>query len=206
MQLAPTALLLLVFATAGCERLSPQLPAARVDPGTNIPPPPKGEWLVDRTNTLSADTHREVNAIAKSVEDAGTGQMAVVVVDEVLGEKPRPYAMALFNRWGIGTKERNDGVLLFVSLGNRTVDILLGYGVEGPKEEAESGRLIREELVPRFTRGENDGAIVAGARGLARLLADAHRSRGKPRQGCDHPVAGYLDRLRGRLREGTLDV
>lgn len=175
----PAALALLVVSSAAdCERLLPRFRASCVDPQTLITLPAPGDWLVDLTNTLSAETRREINSIAKSVNDAGNGKIAVVLVGEVLGEKPRPYALALFNRWGIGNKERDDGVLLFVSLRNKTVDILLGYGLEGPKEEAESHRLIVEELVPRFRKGKNAAAIVAGVQGLAKLLSEARQRKG----------------------------
>jgi uncharacterized protein len=161
-----------VWAVLACLLCLPAL-GATVE---SIPLPPRGTWVVDTTGTLRPGTLAEVNRIGTELDASGRGQLALVLVDSTEGRPPREFATALFNRWGIGHRERDDGVLLFVALVDRKVEIVLGDGVDSAAHTARSDALM-EQLVQHFKQGEMDAGALAGARGVRGLL-------GPPAQGA----------------------
>ncbi|MCP3137700.1 TPM domain-containing protein [Pyxidicoccus xibeiensis] len=135
-----------------------------------VPRPPRGTWSVDTTGKLSADTRAEVNRLGAELDAQGRGQLAVVVVDTTSGRGSRDFALTLFNRWGIGHAGVDDGALLFIALSDRKAEIILGDGVDGPRDQAASDALMSGTIIPAFKRGDPDGAVRDGARGLHQLL------------------------------------
>ncbi|WP_163993050.1 TPM domain-containing protein [Pyxidicoccus caerfyrddinensis] len=140
-----------------------------------VPRPPRGTWTVDHTSTrvLTQETKAEVNRIGTELNERGLGQLSVVVVDTTSGRPSREFALDLFNRWGIGHAGRDDGVLLFVALGDRKAEIILGDGVDGPADEEASDAVMAESVVPGFKRRDPNSAVLQGARGLKALLENS---------------------------------
>lgn len=142
-----------------------------------IPPPAPGEWSVDVTGTMRPETLAEVDRLGAEVDASNQGQLAVAVVDSTEGIQPRTFATQLFNLWGIGDMNRNDGVLLFFSLDDRKMEIVLGDGVDTPLDVERSDRVM-ERLVSLCAAGEVDAAVLEGARGLSTLLAQSPLNTG----------------------------
>ncbi|MFM7592709.1 MAG: TPM domain-containing protein, partial [Isosphaeraceae bacterium] len=79
-----------------------------------VSPRPNG-WVVDQTGQIHADTIKQINQIGDQVHQQLEGaEIAVVVVQTIQGRNPRQFATELFNHWGIGSKGRDNGVLVFV--------------------------------------------------------------------------------------------
>ena len=135
-----------------------------------VPRPGQGSWSVDTTSTLSPATRAVVDRLGDELNAGGQGQLTVVVVDTTGGRGARDFALDLFNRWGIGHAGRDDGALLFIALKDRKAEIVLGDGVDGPREQAASDRVMRDDIVPAFKRGNPNAAVSGGARGLHRLI------------------------------------
>ena len=75
------------------------------------------------------------------------------------------------NRWKLGQKGKDNGVLVTLALQERKYRIEVGYGLEGVLPDSLVGSLGRELLVPAFRAGDYGGGLAA----LAGELADAHR-------------------------------
>src|SRR3546814_7108504 len=71
--------------------------------------------------------------------------------------------------WGVGQEGKDNGVLLIVAPEEREVRIEVGYGLEGTLTDAVSSQIIRNEILPRFRRGDMAGGIVAGRSGERRV-------------------------------------
>ncbi len=82
-----------------------------------------------------------------------SNRIAIVVVDDLCGYDVADFAFQLGERWGIGGKKDN-GVLVLVkptgSPGERKVFIATGYGLEGAIPDALCGRIVNDEIIPRF--------------------------------------------------------
>src|SRR5690606_763516 len=98
---------------------------------------------------------------ARLVEAKTSAELAVVVVDDFVGEDDFQFALDLFNRWGIGKAPANNGLLLFVSPQKRAYRFITGYGMEAVLPDALLKRIGESLLVPRFREGDYDGGVLA---------------------------------------------
>lgn len=134
----------------------------------DLRPPPAGHWALDVTGKVTAATLANLDAIAQDVESSGAGQLGICVTNSTGGKAPRPFATEVFNRWGVGHHGANDGILLFVALGDHKAEIVLGDGAR--LTSAQTDVVMQFDLVPRFKRGAVDEGLLAGATSLARLM------------------------------------
>lgn len=121
--------------------------------GQDFPSTPKG-LVSDFTNTLS---RAEVAALEEKLlafEDSTSTQIAVVLVNSTDGYDVADYAVRLAQKWGVGQKKYDNGVMLLAALGDRAVTIQTGYGIEGALPDAIAYRIIENEIKPAFRNGD----------------------------------------------------
>lgn len=152
---------------------------AALDPAS-IPSPRPAGWVVDQANVLSAVDIAEINRLGDAVHARDGAEMAVVVVSTIGGGDHRAWATRLFNRWGIGDRTRNNGLLIFVAVDDRAAEIVLGDGLDSSEGVSKSDRVMRDDMVPRFRAGDNAGAVLAGARACAREFFRASAPAASP--------------------------
>ncbi|HEY9768465.1 MAG TPA: TPM domain-containing protein [Coleofasciculaceae cyanobacterium] len=87
-------------------------------------------WVSDMADILSSETESKLNRLISNLEQTNGTEIAVVTVPETAPESPKTFATQLFNYWGIGKVEADNGVLFLVSLSDRRVEIETGYGIE----------------------------------------------------------------------------
>jgi len=113
----------------------------------------------------------------------------VAIFPSLEGEDLVDFTNRLFERWRLGQKGLDNGVLLAVYLEDRKARIEVGYGLEGRLTDALSRRILEQELIPRFREKDYAqgirsacAAIVAATRGEYTAKAKGGRSsrRGTP--------------------------
>ena len=128
----------------------------------NFPPRPTTA-VVDQANVLSPQQEADLNTKATALLTQSERAFVVATVSSLNGLEVEDYATRLFRAWGIGNKERDDGVLLLVAPNERKVRIETGYGAEGFLPDILGGRIIRNTILPAFRAGDIPGGIMAGA-------------------------------------------
>lgn len=99
-------------------------------------------------------------------------QFVVVTVPTLGGRSIEDYARALGNGWGVGDRQRNDGVILLVAPAEHKVRIEVGKGLETTLSDTLCAEVIGEDILPRFRANALREGIEAGAdRIIAILLA-----------------------------------
>lgn len=102
---------------------------------------------------------------------ASSAELVAVVVDKVDSSlTPEEFATRLFEKWGIGKSDKDNGVLLLVAVDDRAAVIRTGYGVEGVLPDALAGRIIRNDMFPLMRKEDYAGGTEAGIDAIARLL------------------------------------
>ncbi len=139
---------------------------------TELPTKPKN-WVTDRANLLSAEQENRLNLLLSQLERETGVEMAVVTVRRVQGTTPKQFATELFNRWGIGKKGADNGVLLLISLGDRRIEVETGYSLEAILPDSVVGAILDEQVIPRFRNGDYAGGIIAGAEAIAERVRKA---------------------------------
>ncbi|MFK7934653.1 MAG: YgcG family protein [Saprospiraceae bacterium] len=118
--------------------------------------PAKTDRLVnDFTNsTLSIQETRAMERkLAQYARETST-QIAVVIENSTDGEDIFGYSNRLAQQWGIGGKENDNGVLVYVAIQDRKIQIQTGYGAEGFLTDALSRRIIENVIAPAFRQGQ----------------------------------------------------
>jgi len=118
-------------------------------------------FVNDFANVLSDETENQIYTIGKTVETKTTAQIVVVTVPNMNGDYIESYANTLFNKWGIGNKEKNNGVLIIIAKEERKIRIEVGYGLEGSINDAKAGRILDEYALPYLANDLYDKAITA---------------------------------------------
>ena len=122
---------------------------------------------------ISQQAQTAVDSIVARVRAATSAEMQVVVVDDITDpDDIDQFATELFTLWGLGKKDRDNGVLLLVAKDRRKAVIRTGYGAEGVLPDIVCGTILREKMFPAFRRGDFDGGVVAATGEIARLLSD----------------------------------
>ena len=94
-----------------------------------VPPKPTSGsiYVQDYANLLSTETKSTINAVSKDLESKTKAQVVVVTVPSLDGQPIEDYSLELLRTWGIGDKEKNNGVLLLVALKDSQSRIEVGY-------------------------------------------------------------------------------
>jgi uncharacterized protein len=155
--LATLCLALLLAASAhGAEPLN-SIPNPRVKNGT---------WVTDTSGTLDPKTVALLNERAAAFERDTTSEIAIVVIRSLDGGAIEEAAVKLFQMWGIGKKDRDNGLLFLWSVGDRRVRVEVGYGLEGALPDGKVGAILDQYVIPRFRANEFDQGVLDGITAL----------------------------------------
>lgn len=126
-----------------------------------VPYEPTNDFFVnDFANILSNSTEQQIQNISVNTQNATSAQIVVVTVPDLDGRDIEGYANELFNDWKIGDSEKDNGILLIISSGDRKVRIEVGYGLEGAINDAKAGRILDDVAIPYMKDNDYDTAVV----------------------------------------------
>lgn len=131
-----------------------------------------------------------------------SNQICVVIVDDFGGTDAASYATELGNKWGVGKKDKNNGIVILIkpteSDGGRDLFIAIGYGLEGAIPDLATKRIREEEMYPYLKKGENYAAISNAVKKLSALakreisVKDYTRQRGIQGFWDQHPILAII--------------
>jgi uncharacterized protein len=130
--------------------------------------PPVTSRVTDVTGTLTAAQRAALEERLAAFEAKKGAQIAVVLVETTDPETIEEYSFRLAEQVKPGRKQVDDGALLVVAIKDRALRIEVGYGLEGAIPDAIAKRIIAEDIVPHFKRGDYYGGIDAG---VTRMIA-----------------------------------
>ena len=132
----------------------------------------RSSYVQDSAGVLGPSYVEMIDKISRQLEAATGAELAVVTVDNLNEISIEEFAARLFNSFGIGKKEKDNGVLILFSLYDRKVRIEVGYGLEGLLTDIYSSRIIRNDGVPWFKQKLYAGGLFNMARSVALKVAE----------------------------------
>src|SRR5690242_15714512 len=126
-----------------------------------------GSWVADPAHHLASSTVQSIDGIIDKLEREKSIEMAVVVIDSLDGLDPADAALLLHRRWGVGKRQRDDGIVFLWSPALRKTYVSVGYGLEGVLPDARVGRILDESVFPSFRAGNFDAGLLQGVEKLA---------------------------------------
>jgi uncharacterized protein len=133
--------------------------------------------VVDQAGTLSMQARERLATMLQAHERATGNQIVVLSVLTLGGENVEDYAVRVFEEWKLGSRDKDNGVLMVVVPQDRRIRIEVGYGLEGTLTDATTSRIIRDLMTPRFREGNYDVGIEAGVTAVIQIL-EGRRSAG----------------------------
>lgn len=129
--------------------------------------------VIDQANILNPQEKQRLEAQLRGIYQQGLAQAAVVIVPTTNGVPIFDYALQVAEKWKLGNKDIDDGLLMVVAVNDRNIYILTGYGLEGVLPDSAVNRIIREDITPLFKQNNYGAGILAGVGALqTRLTAD----------------------------------
>ncbi len=140
----------------------------------NFPEQPDPPRLVNDFSRLLNDASRnELERSLVQFNNETSTQIAIVTIDDLNGYDIADYAFRLAEKWGIGQKGKNNGILILVKPKNGNekgqVFIATGYGLEGAVPDAVAHRIVDFEIIPRFRQNDYAGGLKAAVTTLMEL-------------------------------------
>lgn len=128
--------------------------------------------IVDQTGTLTDGQISQLAAqITKSREEKSY-QIGVLIIPSLgTDEYLEGYSLKVAREWGIGEKQKSNGVLLLVAMDDRKLRIEVGRGLEGDLTDVRANRIIRNVITPKFKQGEYYQGISDGINSIQLAVA-----------------------------------
>jgi uncharacterized protein len=153
--------------------------------------PPLTGRVVDAANMLDAAERQQLESQLAAFEQASGIQLVVATLPDLQGYEIEEYGYQLGRAWGIGQRDKNNGVLLIVAQAERKVRIEVGYGLEGALTDALSSNIINTIIVPQFKTGQFAAGIEQGAQAIMQALRGEYQPRIANNDGQGH-LSGML--------------
>ena len=172
---------------------SPVVMAERVQ---DLPAP--SNYVSDFAGVLSPGTVRGLNALCAQVDRQAHAQIAVVTIKSLDGEPIENFTTALEEKWKVGAKGTDRGVILVLATNDRKYRIETGYGLEGILPDGKTGNIGRT-MVPYLRQGDYDRAVATAVTQIAQTIATdagvtltASPTRGPPQPQAHTLTGGQL--------------
>jgi uncharacterized protein len=136
----------------------------------DFPERPNPPQLVnDMTGVLQTGQASTLEKKLENYNDSTSSQMAVVIMRSVGDYEIKDYAQRLAQKWGIGQKGKNNGVIILLAVEDRKVAIQTGYGMEGTLTDAATRDIIENIMKPYFKQGDYYSGLDEGTTALIQL-------------------------------------
>lgn len=124
--------------------------------GKEIPKPNSGNraFVLDRSDFLTETQEVALCEKLKTYFDSTSNQIAILLEPSLEGEDLFDYTHRVAREWGIGEKEKNNGILIYVATADRKIQIQVGYGLEGAVPDVYAKRVIDKLMLPEFRKGD----------------------------------------------------
>ncbi|MGH7739248.1 MAG: TPM domain-containing protein, partial [bacterium] len=136
----------------------------------NTWPSPQGH-VNDFANVIAPYQRQQIEKLLVELEQKTGAQVAVVTLPSLKGADIESTAVDLFHQWGIGQKNKDNGVLILAAIQDRKARIEVGYGLESIIPDGKAGSIIRDYMTPQFKEGDYGSGFLVGSVAVAQIIA-----------------------------------
>ena len=142
----------------------------RIGLGDELPPVPK-KYFNDYAGVTSQRTQDELNERLAKFDKETTNQVVVAIFPKMNSSLSLDeYTLRIANSRGVGQREKDNGVTLFIFVRDHKMHIQVGYGLTRMLTDALSKKILDEDLKPHFEKGDFDGGLAAGVDAILRIV------------------------------------
>lgn len=153
------------------------------------------KYVSNPDGVLSPGAEAQLNSILAQTWQSTTAEPVIVALDDIDTDDVDGFATGLFEEWGMGKSDKDNGILILIVKDKRKAVIRTGYGAEGVMPDIVAGRILREQMFPRFKEGDYDGGTIAATRRMAEIMENP--------EAVEELKSKYENDSAGRNRFGT---
>jgi uncharacterized protein len=131
--------------------------------------------IYDYAQLLSPSERQRLEQKISKYYDSTSTQIVVATINKV-NDDISLYSTEWAHKWGIGQKDKGNGVFILVSKDDRKISIRTGYGVEHLLTDALSRRIIEQKIIPYFRKGDYYGGLNAGIESIFQVLKGEYKA------------------------------
>lgn len=125
----------------------------------------------DEANLLSSREEGNLEQLLQNLETQTSAQMAVLIIPSLRGENLEDYSLQVAEAWGLGQRDRDNGVLLLISINDKKIRFEVGYGLESSFTDLKAGYIIRNTIAKEFQTGNFYEGIYQGVRTASGIVS-----------------------------------
>jgi uncharacterized protein len=142
-----------------------------------IPARPSPPRLVnDFTNTLTADQIQALENKLVAYDDSTSNQIVIVIIPTTGDYSVDAVALQILRRWGVGNKDKNNGIVILVAKDDRNLKIETGYGLEGAVPDVTASNIIDNDITPNFKEGNYYRGLDEGTNSIIQAAAGEYKA------------------------------
>jgi uncharacterized protein len=135
-----------------------------------------GQRVHDEAHILQQTTIDQLEKELKAYEDSTSNQIAILIMQSLDGDVLENYSIRVVEKWKLGQKGKDNGVLLLIAVDDHKMRIEVGQGLEGVLTDALTSRIIRNEIAPAFRRSEFDAGVNAGTNSIIKAIGGEYKA------------------------------
>lgn len=145
-------------------------------------PPKPDRYFNDYAGVVSASTGQRLDDELRQFERETSNQIVVAVYPKMDSDSSlQDYTFRIAESWKVGQQGKDNGAVLFVFTGPRTMFIQVGYGLEGALPDITCKQIIENEIKPAFKAGNFDAGLTAGAEAMMKATKGEYVGTGRVR-------------------------
>lgn len=169
-----------VFAHAGLSQLSPS------------------GYVNDFAGIMNPAEKTKLEQLLTAYDRQTANELSVVTVNSLDGLPIEDYAVRLFEKWGIGKSDKDNGLLLLIAPNEKKARIEVGYGLEGAINDAMAGKILDNTVIPWFRKGDFSTGIINGVVESIRIINERENISFNPSAAANISTAGFREIKSGK--------
>jgi uncharacterized protein len=157
-----------------------------------VPPPPT-QWYTDKAGLLDSSQADALNSKLASFEQRTGVQFIIYVLPSLESDALEDFTIRAAEKWKVGNKKYDQGLILFVFVKEKKVRVEVGYGLEAVVPDSIASRAIREDIAPRFQNGDYAGGLNAAADSLIGRIEKGDTPKEPLQRGAEGARPGGVD-------------
>lgn len=154
-----------------------------------IPDRPPGH-VVDLAKVIDPTVKQQLDQVLRELEQKTTAQVVVLTITSLENEDINTVTLRTAEKWQLGQKNKDNGLLFTVALQDRKYRFETGYGLESVLPDSLLGTLGRKTLVPSFRQGDYGRGIAATTGEIVQILARHYGVEITGSEQLPQPIAG----------------
>lgn len=126
--------------------------------------------VIDTASLLSKSEEAKLEKELKKIEDSTSNQIVLLTIKSLEGDSLEEYSIKVVEKWKLGQKDKDNGILILVVKDSRDIRIEVGYGLEGALPDSLAGSIIRHEFTPLMKEGKFFEAFSKGIENIHKAI------------------------------------